>query len=160
MGRVNTLVSPSGCLRPPLLCCVLTSSELWLYSGLLRLNYKYDTETDPWRGISSTQCDWIDLILYWFVFTFEVGDCSGWPSGAKVYCLLRPACYFPQSQSEEEEIAVKRWKAATWLNAHRARTEKLLHFFHSGGYKTNFKALFWKLTLGHFLFFCICFSIY
>ena len=65
----------------------------------------------------------------------------------KVSSLLRPACYFPQSQSEEEEIVVKRWKAATRLNVHKARTEKLLHFFHSGGYKTNFKTLFWKLTL-------------
>ena len=30
-----------------------------------------------------------------------------------------------------------------------AKTEKLLPFFHSGGHKTNFKALFWMLTLGH-----------
>ena len=30
-----------------------------------------------------------------------------------------------------------------------AKTEKLLPFFHSGGHKTNFKALFWMLTLEH-----------
>ena len=29
-----------------------------------------------------------------------------------------------------------------------AKTEKLLPFFHSGGHKTNFNALFWMLTLG------------
>ena len=32
---------------------------------------------------------------------------------------------------------------------YRAKTETILPFFHSGGHKTNFKALFGMLTLGH-----------
>ena len=44
------------------------------------------------------------------------------------------------------------------VTCHTAKTEKLLHFFHSGGHKTNFKAFIWIITL-EFLF-CICLSIY
>ena len=39
--------------------------------------------------------------------------------------------------------------------------KKILFFFHSGGHKTNFKALFLDVYTGtYLLFFCICVSIY
>ena len=42
----------------------------------------------------------------------------------------------------------------TFYNVHFPLGQKqknFYFFFHSGGHKTNFKALFFKLTLGHFV---------